>query len=218
MRVVVLLAYRDDGAERTRNWAIARAQWEHLGWPIFTGDVGDDPMSIGASVNAAAEAAGDWDVALVTDCDLVLASPEQAHRAVDLAQRTGGYTRAQSLLTYVSAEGVEQVVAGTPVELADATHSIGLTGEKPYAIRRDLWDEIGGYDRRFVGYGAEGVALAAAATGLRDAHRVTGECFHLDHPLVDRDALPHFVANCELGNRYAQATLSELRVLLEEAR
>lgn len=198
-RPVVLAAYRAC-AERRENWAQAKPFWERLGIPIVTGDK-RGVFGCAAARNAAARKAGDWDVALIVDTDIVLAHVWQAEAALQTAWLTGRYTVAHSRLVYLP--GTEEA----------------QTWESAVAVRRDLWDEVGGLDERFVGYGHQGVAFFAACGTLAGRERIEGTAFHLPHAWENRNH-PHFAANSALADRYAAAAgdPAAMRALLAEPR
>ena len=66
MKVVVCVPFGTDHAERERNWDYVRS-WLTLrhDWPIHVGTSDRDPFSPAQARNAAAAAAGDWDVAVL---------------------------------------------------------------------------------------------------------------------------------------------------------
>ena len=66
MKVVVCVPFGTDHAERERNWAYVRSWLTlHHDWPIHVGTSDRDPFSPAQARNAAAAAAGDWEVAVL---------------------------------------------------------------------------------------------------------------------------------------------------------
>ncbi len=202
MRVVVLIPYRPGEPERERNWEFVRNWWD--GWEVFTGDSGTPAFSCGSSCNRASEAAGDWDVAICTDADVALGSQKQARAAVKLAADTGSFVVAYSDLYYLDAVESERVCSGV-VSLSNAKpwHGVGNTWIGTFMMRRDLWDTIGGYDERFVGYGVEDIAIYRAAATMGGAARNPGTLYHLDHP--ERPEPPN-EKNWAVNNEYGWAS------------
>ena len=68
-----------------------------------------------------------------------------------------------------------------------------------FAIRRERWEQIGGFDPGYRGYGAEDTdfAFSARAAGVPLAWTGGAECFHLHHPqqIPPVDRLDAVVAN-----------------------
>jgi hypothetical protein len=206
MKSVILAPFRGDDAERTRNWSYAKEQWAKLALPIAVGDSRGSHFGRAAALNTAAGRAGDWDVALVTDADIALGSTDQANAAIMRAYRTGAYTVAYSVLNYLSDLGTGQLILGDdPSDCSFDSPSIGLTWECCFAVRRDVWDEVGGFDERFDGYGGQGLAFYYAAATFGGRERIVGAAYHMSHPLVVREADPHFPDNVALVARYLEA-------------
>ncbi len=181
---MVCTGFRADTPERVRNWRYTRAFWDSTGWEVFAGDDPGEVFSVGRSKNAAAEDAGEWDVAVFTDVDTVPGSVKQMQNAVETASRTGHFTVAYSTLHYLAEAPSAAVCAGeADLEPDLAFKSIGLTWINTFAVTRALWDEVGGFDHRIKGYGGEDLAFYfAAATLTGDAKRTPGPLYHLDHP------------------------------------
>jgi hypothetical protein len=226
VRPVALVPFRSDGGgPRDRNLTLTLGQYAKAG--VGQTVIADDDLhrptfaSAIATNIAAASAAGRWTVAFVNDAD-ILVPVAQIRAAIKLADSLGrGYVMAQDEFHYLSDHGVMQLAAGAdPADCDAGDPPIGRTGEKPFAISRELWDELGGYDPRFTGYAGSGIALSAAASTLGHATRIPGPCYHLDHPLEDRDADPTFGPSCELANRYQRANGKPdmMRAIIEEAR
>jgi hypothetical protein len=205
VKAVILVPFRTDAAKRARNWKHARKQWEKLGLPIFEGNTIGGFQRAEARNNAA-RAAGDWNVALYADADIILGDLAQALAALLSAEKTGQYTVAYSKLSYLSERGTQQVVSGLdPLRAHKRDNPVGLTWECCFAVRRDIFDHVGGFDERFQGWGGQVAAFFYAYATFGGRERVFGDAYHLDHPLVDRTKDPHFKTNCALAGRYNAA-------------
>src|SRR5690349_1680299 len=93
MKVVILVPWRTDGGPREKVWGICRQRWETIypGWPIYEGVSPDGPFNRAAAINHAARQAGEWDVAIVIDADVMLPEPNVT-AAVGRAFTTGKVT------------------------------------------------------------------------------------------------------------------------------
>ncbi len=186
MNVAVCIPHRGGVPERDRNFAYTHAWWQRLGWPIHVGDdAGETPFSAGRSRNVAADEAGDWDVAIFTDADMVPGGTKQIQAAVEDAARTGSYTTLHSELRYPNAIDTARICAGElePAQ-ANITKSVGGVWISSCAIRRDLWEQVGGYDNRMHGYGPDDIAFFYACSTFAGQVRTPGVMYHLDHPSV----------------------------------
>lgn len=225
--VVILVPRREGIAERDALWAFARPYWERLGFPIFEGyhEHDEGPFNRGRAINRAAELAGDWEVAVIIDSDVV-ADPHAVEEAIGIARDTGRPVLAYDERVHLNARGTKAVLAGFT----------GSWRRQPYvgnvlrdscssanAIRRDLWDAVGGFDELFVGWGWEDIAFRVATETLTgDALvKVKAELWHLHHRPSsgnNREEVT-FVANRARGERYVAARWDDdaMAELLEEA-
>jgi predicted glycosyltransferase involved in capsule biosynthesis len=75
------------------------------------------------------------------------------------------------------------------------------------AVPRKLWDEVGGFDERFVGWGGEDNAFWHACTVISGAEpaRVPGYAYHLWHPAASNKRDAQYRTNRELWRRYSAA-------------
>jgi hypothetical protein len=215
MRVVILVPRRDGFKDRDKLWAFARTWWEadQPDWPIYEGHhlAEEGPFNRSVAINRAAAQAGDWDVAVIIDSD-VLCNPEAVRDAVMLASSTDamvlGYNERISLSQY----GTQQVMQGYKGNWRKPTMVHGTAKDacsSCVVVSRKLWDEVGGFDEEFKGWGWEDVAFRVAcetASGRKMA-MVTAECWHLHHvvsggnnPLEDS-----FIVNKARGERYRAA-------------
>jgi hypothetical protein len=186
-RVVILVPWRGGDPERERLWEWTRAWWErkYPEWPIYVGVQEDDePFNAAATRNKAAALAGDWDVAIVLDADAIC---ETAREAVAEAWATQSYTLAFTRAIRLTPEETEIVMSGGPYP--ERKGPVGPIESMCVVLPRSVWDTVGGYDERFVGWGAEDNAMLVATTCLVGRHHtVPGEVWHLHHtPAADSD-------------------------------
>lgn len=212
MRVVVLVPMRPDGGHRDRLWAHCKPIWEqrHPDWDIFEGLHLDGPFNRSAGINTAAGLAGEWDVALIIDSD-VITDPVCVQSAVDTAFATDRMVVAHDERIMLNRAGTERVLNGY-----DGSWRTRQMVERVWmdsvscavAVSRTLWDLAGGFDEKFVGWGREdtGFRIACEAeTG--PILKVCGETFHLWHPVSPEVAKTHPLrkANEERHQAYVAA-------------
>jgi hypothetical protein len=194
LNVVTLVPARHDGGHRDRLWQFAREWWErdHPSYPIFEGFHTDGPFNRSAAVNTASrladEAVGRWDVALIIDRDII-ANPEAVRRIVSVARETGRMAVSHTKRVMLNEAMTRRVLAGH-------RGSWHAPGQKIWtdscscciAVPRELWDQIGGFDEEYVGWGYEDSAFGALAIHHGGPiHFEPSELFHLWHP-VSREA------------------------------
>lgn len=208
MEAVVLVPRRPD-PWRDKLWRYVREEIEaEFDWPILEGlDHGDQPMNRAAARNRAAEQAGDWEVAVFLDADTVPA----AHRlrdAVATAVESDKLVCSQTEFRSLTRGGTKDVLVGK-VALTDAPirWTYPLPKSSCIAVSRRLWDETGGYDERFSGWGYEDSSFFHACQAIAGMERLKGACWHLWHPRSpEKDPrAAEYRANQALGARYKAA-------------
>lgn len=221
MRAVILVPRRADNGPRDRTWEWIRAWWElHLPeLEIYEGHHDDGLFSRSIAVNRAAAAAGAWDVAMLIDAD-VFCHPPNAREALERALETGDrlvlpFDRRHNL----GPAGSEAIMAG---DRGSWRRYIARTYtdmcSSAVAVPRALYDQVGGFDEQFRGWGFEDNAFAAAAeTFGAPLERIPGELWHLYHPTAPegKKGTPSYQANrarrdlydAALGDRATMARL-----------
>ena len=224
MRVVVLVPRRAGVADRDRLWEFVKAWWgeNHPDWPIYVGESPDGPFNRGAAINAAASEAGDWDVALVVDADVV-SDPALVAEAVETAARTGRmtfpFTRYRALMEPMT----ERVLNGYSGDWSrGAKSSMATHVSSVQAVPRLLWELTGGFDERCRGWGHDDTIFAHCCRVLGGGiERIPGVVWHLYHrPAADaKVGQPGHRASSHLAKRYfAAVTPPEVSALIDERR
>lgn len=229
MKVVVLAPWRPGSEERQALWDFARRWWaeQFPAWDVFEapGPL-DGPFNRSAAINQAAALAGDWDVAVIIDTDTI---PETRNIAsgAQVAAATGQMVVAHTRRHMLSKAATPKVLGGYRGSWSDR----GMV-EKTWhdsvscavLVSRKLWDTVGGFDEKFVGWGYEDTAFRIACETLTGAPIITldGDTFHLWHPIspeANRNT-PTYKANGVRVQRYRDARWrpDDLQVLLDEAR
>jgi len=218
-RTVVLVPRRADGGHRDRAWAYVEEWWRSLGYEVHVGeDPGPGRFNAAAARNRAAQAAGTWDVAIFADADTVPADAEVIRSGVERAHKTQRFVRPYQDYTQLSEEETAAVLAGGPLQGGKTLPSNVPEGGLAI-VPRSLYEAVGGYDERFVGWGWEDTAFAHACRVIRGLTQTKGQVFHLWHPISsDRNTSdPQFLANRRLGQQYVRTrNRQKMRLLLSE--
>lgn len=222
VRVRLIVPRRADGGHRDRLWSFCRAYWarELPGWTIVEGHHDDGPFNRAAAINRAA--AGKWDVAVIVDADVIVDAAIVA-RAAGQALETGRMTLPFRTRWSLNQKGTEKILDGhqgtwRPWAAGRQTFNVSTC----LAVPRALWDEIGGFDERFSGWGGEDDAFAAAARALGGTiDRLAGDAWHLFHQrsLWRDHRAPLYRQARLLAERYVATTdETAMRWLLAERR
>lgn len=223
--VAVCVPRRADGGPRDALWEFCRPFWEHLGWPVFEGESPDGPFNRSAAINDAVRRAGPRDVYVIADTDVVI-DPGRAIAGVEAAVETGRlvmpFTTYMALTEAFTAKILAERYDGSwkpGVHLRMTNHVSSVL-----AVSSELWEQSGGFDDRFVGWGWDDLAFHHACSKFGRPVRLTGSVWHLWHPTApentkggaDYRCTPSYVAGCELARRYRHT--QDLPAMLAEPR
>jgi len=225
VRTIIAVGRRPDGGRRDELWGYTSQWWAQFGWPIVEGQhlaAEAEGFSVAAARNRAVAAAGDdWDVAVVIDSDVVCENPAQVRRAVQSASRTGRLTFAQTWWAGLSQAGTHALMGGERYERGMVEQRNPWNHSCTYTVRRDLWEQVRGFDERFQGWGFEDIAFAAACQAVAGrVDRIPGDVLHLWHErrVEEKEGNPWYGQNWQLETRYTEAKHSRVDMLALIAR
>lgn len=217
-----MVPWRDDAGRRSELWKFCRTYWEHHcpEIPIVEGTSPDGPFNRSAAINDAAR--GSWDVGIVLDAD-VIAPADQIHAGIARATETGRLTLPFTRFVGLSMRATQVVLTGKlPRDERGARFLTNHHESSIVIVPRKLWDELGSFDERFVGWGQEDVAFCHASRVIGgDIERIPGYVWHLEHATRSERGrgTPQYEANQALGRRYRVIRDPEqMRALVREGR
>lgn len=201
-RLPVLVPRRRDGGWRDALWSLLRNDywWGTQGFDVVEGTHEGGAFNRSSAVNAAARAAGDWEIAVIADSDTFVPT-QQLLDAVALARRTQRLVAAFDQVHEMTCAQTQQLLAGDVALVADhvppgyAVEKIRRGSDDPTTVQssmlvvpRAVWDEVRGFDEGFVGWGCEDNAFWRACELLTGSPlRVPGPAWHLWHPTSKPD-------------------------------
>lgn len=187
VKIVAAIPYRPDFGHRDQLFTHLKTNfWNIIGFELLIGANNDDPFNRSKALNQALT--GSWDVAILADADTWVAG-HQLQDAIKKARTTHRLTAAFDTVIELNRTTTMSILAGkTPLSGSfDGAEKIRTreyeTQSSMLVITRDLWDQVGGFDERFTGWGCEDNAFfKACELHGGTAERVTGNAFHLWHP------------------------------------
>ncbi len=191
-----------EAAHREAAWEQCRAHWERAGFEVVLGS----GSSRAASRNVAARGVPlSQDVLLFADADTAV-SPQQLVEAASLALEGDSLVLAFETLH----RALRNAGSLTDLLARPRGYRVVNVSNGVLAVSRRLWEEVGGFDERFVAWGGEDRAFLYACLALRGqekALRVAGHAVHLWHPYDRTASRPSLAyrANVALALRYKAA-------------
>lgn len=215
---VILVPRRDDNGPRDALWRHTRKYWEALDFPIYEGY--DDvplPFSRSAACNEASKLAGDWDLAILLDSD-VLVNLETVKEGIEYSEKTGRIVHPFRVWKGLDGRITQKIItenyAGSWEKYVKLTYWTNISA--CVIVPRKVWDTVGGFDERFRGWGWEDSAFMWAADTLTGNHlRLHGDLWHLFHPPAQEKntASKSWQSNRALAMRYQARIFSQERML-----
>lgn len=189
--ISVLIPWRSTDPDRIRAWRYNLRLWRRLPVELCVADDGrEGAFSVARAVNRARRmASGDMLAVFGADHIPDATKLEWIADRLSALPWTGVYAGTQLL----SPAGTRLILHGMPVAPVARAYAyridmcLGIV-----AVRAEVWDDTGGMDERFIGWGAEDVAHRLALASLYPDGRGDGEgdVVTMWHPLAPRDETP----------------------------
>ena len=209
--MIVIVPYRPDNGHRDTLWNFLKTHyWAHD--EVVVGEHVGGPFNRSKAINQAANR--DWDVAVIADADTWV--PRfQLDSAITIAKMTNRLTAAFSMVGELTPGCTQTILACQSLDAPLSMQKIRTRAlevqSSMLVVTRKLWDQTGGFDERFAGWGGEDNAFWHAATlHSGEPQRIPGYAYHLWHPEAQgkRQGIT-YRRNNSLWNRYARATQVE---------
>lgn len=213
MKISVLVPYRRDEGRRDELWRWVYPRilivlgHHHEPHFVFADDAGDDPVLFNRpqALNRAARRT-DGNVILIADADTTFDDPAPLIKAIEMTSRDGVWRMPQTY-TQLTRDGTDLFMAGSTLEEIGPDGVLwegsAVSWSGLVVIPREAWDLVAGGDERYVGWGADDVALGLALDTLYGPHeRYPGGAVHLWHGRDEQNTGGH-------RNSRAQNALTE---------
>jgi predicted glycosyltransferase involved in capsule biosynthesis len=183
MRQQLILPWRDAGCEYRRKHFEYLHDFYSREFDVVVGDNEGDFNRSGA--RNAGVAQSNSEVAVIVDADNYIPI-DQIKLAVKYARRRRGLVKPSKFFGYLTEQATHQFYENDAIVKSDNMYMnapvMDFSGGA-YVIRKDIYQDIGGFDEGFVGYGAEDDAFHALCTRkLGSISYVGGMNYHLYHP------------------------------------
>lgn len=210
MTTIVIVPYRADNGHRDRLWTFVRENyWVNQPYEIVIGHHTDGLFNRSRAINQAADR--DWDVAIIADADTWVPA-KQLHQALLTANITKSLVAAFDTVVELSQPCTDKLLRGNATlagnfEATTVRTRDMETQSSMLVINRALFDQVGGFDERFQGWGGEDSAFWKACTlHAGQPHRITGNAYHLWHsPAKGKFHGIDYQRNLNLWRRYEAA-------------
>ncbi|MEF2965956.1 galactosyltransferase-related protein [Paenibacillus sp. M1] len=209
--ISVLIPYKPDQGPRDKAFGYVKRFYETYmpAAQLCIGEVDGEPFSRSQAINrAAAKAKGS--VFVVVDNDIIY-DPALLLRSIELLNEhqwvipfttIHRLSKGYSERLVLTGSGQWPLPEKPDTKTAGATYFVGGMN----VLLRSSFEQVGGYDERFRGWGGEDEAFAYALDTLIGKHRrLEGELIHFWHPFVGPGGNPHYDDNYLLYRRYKNA-------------
>lgn len=189
MTVSVLRAWRTGDPWRERIFSLTTQRWMELtGWEICTGDAthSDGFVSVSQGMNLA-RAHASHDMLVIASADH-LPDPVAVKEAVEKAEQYG-WAPIFRRTTVLTKKATNLLLSGHDIDPAQHGAESAPFCTSLMAVRADVWDDVGGWDERFYGWGCEDTAFRTVLRTLypEPGMTPTATTYALWHPKSARD-------------------------------
>lgn len=216
--ISVLIPWRSSEPERVRAWEFLRPLWEQLDVQLCVADDGlTGPFSVARAINRARRMAS-GDMLVLYGADHI---PPDKARLDWIADRLQAHpwTAVYGSVRIFNPHGTDLIIHGwDPADCFGWTHTTIAMCTGILAMRTSVFDDVGGMDERFRGWGAEDSALRFVLRHLHPDGNDTGEgeLWSLFHHEAPRDYLTNRNASMVHNGYEIAAREGWLRRYVEE--
>lgn len=206
----ILVPFKSDNGYRDKNWSWIKKRYDTLmpNAQICMGDCDIEPFSRSQAINNAAKLAT-RDIFVIADADIVvdIKQIELAVTGLSLYPWIVPYMIINKLTVKQTDELLQKdpSITMSDIDFGDCEKLIGQNENRIIAggiiiVPRKYFEQIGGFDERFKGWGGEDDAFQRALDVSCGPHgRLKTTLWHLYHPLSPKT---NHEKNCELLNKF----------------
>jgi predicted glycosyltransferase involved in capsule biosynthesis len=214
MRQQVILPWRDSGCEYRRKHFEYLHDFYSREFDVVVGD-NDGEFNRSGARNAGV-AQSNSEVAVIIDADNYIPI-DQIVLAIKYAKRRRGLVKPYKFFGYLTEEATNQFYENDAIIKSNDMYlspPVANFAGGSYVIRKDLYEEVGGFDEGFIGYGAEDDAFHLVCTSkLGRISYITGNNYHLYHPayrVTSKENYQRLVDKYNLGKSRVHKILREM--------
>ncbi len=217
MKVSVIIPWRSGDFTRERSLAYIQAHYQAV-FPsaeIITTDGPNTciPFNKGPAINLGVKQSS-GEILIFADADSYVPH-SQLHTAIEVARQCS-FVVPFTKIHYLTHSSTNRVLGNgyKPVLPTNKLLQFRLW-DKPSVgvcnvVRREAFEQSGGFDERFIGWGHEDGAWRIIMEGLFGPHvKLPGIVYHLEHFTSRRRESPEYRANMELSKQYQTAELCD---------
>ncbi|WP_053362690.1 galactosyltransferase-related protein [Bacillus sp. FJAT-27251] len=220
-KLSILMPYRPDNGPRDRAFSWVKEFYNKMlpESEICISDCSTPLFSRAEAINNSAKQAT-GDIFIIVDADIFL-DPYIVNKSVHLLNEHA-WIIPYSRVKHISKKSTKALLNTEPSWPAQIQFEVSKSADAAARnfvgginiIPRKTFETVGGFDERFLGYGAEDDAFGHSVNTLCGPYlRLDTDIFHLWHPRVRTKTNPHYHANCALLKRYVQAGKSKKKML-----
>lgn len=196
---IICIPFSSDDNYRRKAFQEVYWYYSKLGYNIYIGE--SDPFTRAAARNGAVPNS-DFDVIVFLDSDIIVPL-DQIQKAIEIAYNENELVLAYSDLYYLNQEQTDFYYNNKKFDKSwKKIIKNQISGA--FAIPKNLWKKVGGYDERFTEWGGEDRAFyysCAAVQNKTENKRIEGFAYHLYHPKSEFDSL-EFIQDNWLLKKY----------------
>lgn len=218
-RLAFLVPFRTDNGPRQEilDWVTARINFFFPSATVFIGDSPDGEFNRSAAINNALSKVEDQDVVVVNDADTTW-NPSTIMNGIHSLSYDAKFVIPYDkyhIMDQPSSQKLRELPVHTVIDKTEFDYDIIAEANKhvyhapPVSglvmMKRVDFEDLGGFDERFIGWGEEDVAFVMKAKGkFGKPVRLQENIYHIWHPKSAEYSQPHYKDNQKLLRKIYQ--------------